>query len=108
MDLSGCNLEKLASREAVIDFVDKLCKLIDMKKFGETFCERFGLGLDHAAGYSVVQLIESSSITGHFSELWRKAYINVFSCKKFDPEAVKKFTQEFFEAKEVKNRFLIR
>lgn len=92
----------------MVDFVDKLCNLIKMKKFGETFCERFGLGLDYAAGYSVVQLIESSSITGHFSELWRTAYINVFSCKEFDSKAVENFTKEFFEAKDTTSTFLVR
>ncbi|GAI87213.1 unnamed protein product [marine sediment metagenome] len=33
---------------------------------------------------------------------------NIFSCKKFDPVVAKRFTRQFFRAKSVKNRFLIR
>jgi len=70
--------------------------------------ERFALHLDHAAGFSLVQLIESSSISGHFSELWNKAFINIFSCKLFDDKKAANFTKKFFKAKKIKKRILIR
>lgn len=108
INLSGCNLQKISTKEVLIEYVDKLCKLINMKKLGETIAENFGFGKDFTAGYSIVQLIETSSITGHFSNLWRKAYINVFSCQEFDPKAVEEFTKDFFEAEEIKTTFLVR
>ena len=79
-----------------------------MKRYGQPLVERFGFGMDFTAGYSLAQLIESSSITGHFSELWNSCYINIFSCKTFDRKKAREFTKEFFKAKKVKNRFIIR
>ena len=53
-------------------------------------------------------VIETSSITGHFSEHWKKAYINIFSCLKYDHELAEKFTKEYFGAKTIKSKLLVR
>ena len=108
MDLEGCAEEVLTSRRKLKEYVAKLCKLIKMKPYGKTLIPHFGTKVAFTKGYSLVQLIETSSITGHFSDLWGKAYINIFSCRKFNRTAAKKFTRRFFRAKSVKNRFLIR
>jgi S-adenosylmethionine/arginine decarboxylase-like enzyme len=108
MDLKGCDPKVLTSRKKLQEYVDKLCKLIKMKKFGKALIPYFGVKEAFTKGYSLVQLIETSSITGHFSDLWRTAYINVFSCQSFDHNLAREFTRKFFKAKKVKNRFLVR
>lgn len=108
MDLKECDLEVMSSKKKLQEYVDRLCEVIDMKKYGKTFIPYFGLNEAHTKGYSLVQLIETSSITGHFSEFWRTAYINVFTCKTFDKDAALKFTRDFFKAKKVTARYLIR
>lgn len=108
MDLYGCDKRVLTSKRKLQQYTDKLCNLIKMKKHGKTLLPYFGEKEAFTKGYSLVQLIETSSITGHFSDFWERAYINIFSCKKFDHLAAKKFTRRFFQAKEVRNRFLIR
>jgi S-adenosylmethionine/arginine decarboxylase-like enzyme len=108
MDLSGCDEKAISSAKKLKVYVDKLCKLIHMKKFGKTLIPYFGENKAFTKGYSLVQLIETSSITGHFSELWGKAYINIFSCQPFDHVKAREFTRKFFGAKKVKNRFLVR
>ncbi len=108
MDLHDCDLEVISSKEKLQEYVDELCKLIDMKKYGETLLPYFGLDKPFTKGYSLLQFIETSSITGHFSEHWKISYLNIFSCKKFDVEIAKKFTQEFFKAKKLKSTFLVR
>jgi S-adenosylmethionine decarboxylase len=108
MDLHDCDLEVMSSKKKLQEYVDKLCKVIDMKKYGKTNIPYFGLNESFTKGYSLVQLIETSSITGHFSEFWKTAYINVFTCKTFDKNAALKFTKEFFKAKKVNARYLIR
>ena len=95
-------------RSPLEEFIDKLCKLIKMKKYGEALIPYFGLDKPFTKGYSLVQLIETSSITGHFSENWRISYINIFSCKKYNHKLAEKFTKDFFKAKRVKSRLLIR
>jgi S-adenosylmethionine/arginine decarboxylase-like enzyme len=108
MSLYGCNKEIINSRKKLQEYVDKLCRLIKMKKYGKTILHYFGEKQPFTKGYSLVQLIETSSITGHFSDLWQSAYINIFSCRKYDHTAAKKFTRQFFQAKKVSNTFLIR
>lgn len=108
LDLYDCNKKVLSSKKSLQEYVDKLCKLIKMKKFGKTLLPYFGEKAAFTKGYSLVQLIETSSITGHFSEFWGRAYINIFSCKRFNHLTAKKFTRRFFQAKKAENRFLIR
>ena len=108
MDLYECNPEVIRSRKKLREYVTKLCKLLDMKKFGKTLLPHFGYNEAHTAGFSLLQFIETSSITGHFSELWNSAYVNVFSCREFDTEKAIAFTVEFFGAKRIVKRILPR
>jgi len=108
LDLSGCNLAVMSSKKKLTEYVNKLCNLIKMKKYGKIQLPYFGLEKPFTKGYSLLQFIETSSITGHFSEYWRKSYINIFSCKKYDHKLAEKFTQEFFKASSVRSTFLIR
>lgn len=108
MDLHECDLAVMQSRKKLKEYVDKLCPLIDMVKYGKLYTPYFGLQKPQTKGYSLLQFIETSSITGHFSEHWKISYINIFSCKTFDPKVALKFTKEFFKAKKVKSKFIIR
>ena len=108
MDLGGCDIKIIGSKKKLKQYTDKLCKLIKMKKYGKTLLPYFGEKEEFTKGYSLVQLIETSSITGHFSEFWRTAYINIFSCKKYNHALAKQFTRKFFKAKKMKVRYLVR
>ncbi len=108
MNVYDCSLDILTSPKSLKEYVTRLCVLIDMKKYGKTLLPYFGENAAYTKGYSLVQLIETSSITGHFSELWRTAYINIFSCKKFDARAARKFTKDFFLAGKIKTQLIIR
>jgi len=108
MDLYNCDIKVISSRKRIKEYVDTLCRLIRMKKFGKAFIPHFGESLGHTKGYSLVQFIETSSITGHFSELWKTAYINIFSCKRYDYIKARNFTKKFFKAESVKVRFIVR
>jgi len=108
LDLFDCNPKVIRSKKKILEYSNKICNLIKVKKYGKPICERFGFRRDFATGYSLVQLIESSSITGHFSELWNRVYINIFSCKNFDDRKATAFTKKFFKVKKIKNRVLIR
>ena len=99
MDLYECETEIITSKKQLKTYIDTLCDLIKMKKYGKALIPYFGEKAQYTKGYSLVQLIETSSITGHFSDHWHTAYINIFSCKKYDAAKAKKFTKEFFGAK---------
>jgi len=44
----------------------------------------------------MVQLIETSLISAHFANKSNVTYLDVFSCKAYDPEKVRTFAQEYF------------
>jgi S-adenosylmethionine/arginine decarboxylase-like enzyme len=108
LDLYECNPEIIRAKKALQEYIDKLCKLIRMKKYGKALIPHFGDKRPYTKGYSLVQLIETSSITGHFSELWNSAHINIFSCKKYDEKKATEFTKKFFQAKRMTKRFILR
>ena len=108
MDLFDCDKKIISSKKKLQEYTDKLCKLIKMKKYGKTLLPYFGEKEEFTKGYSLVQLIETSSITGHFSEHWKTAYINIFSCKEYNSDIAKEFTKKFFKAKKIKARLLVR
>lgn len=95
VNVYGCNKEFIKTPLKIQEFVDRLCKKIGMVKHGPTLIERFAEG--ELEGYSAMQFIETSSITLHFDETENRAFIDIFSCKYFDPETAKKFSQKFFE-----------
>ena len=68
LDLYECNNDTISSEEKIKEFAEKLCKILKMKAYGEPLTPYFGLKNEHTKGYSLLQFIETSSITGHFSE----------------------------------------
>ena len=97
IDLFGCDHEVLSSGEKIKQYAVELCKLIDMKRFGEPVVVRFGDD-PKVSGYSLAQLIETSLVSGHFAETDNSVYIDIFSCKYYDQEAAVEFTKKFFKA----------
>jgi S-adenosylmethionine decarboxylase len=108
LDLIECDPKIIRSKKKILEYLNKVCDLIKVKKYGKPIIERFGFQKDSATGYSLVQLIESSSVAGHFSELWNRAFINIFSCKLFNHKTAVGFTKKFFKAKKIKSRVIIR
>jgi len=95
IDIYDCEPGKIRSADTIRRFVVELCELIDMKRFGETQVVHFGED-ERVAGYSMVQLIETSLISAHFANLTNTTYLDVFSCKTYDPEIVGRFSQRYF------------
>ena len=95
IDIYNCTPWIIRSETAIRQFVIELCDLIQMKRFGETQIVHFGEE-ERVAGYSMVQLIETSLISAHFANQTHTTYLDVFSCKAYDPEVVKAFSQTYF------------
>jgi S-adenosylmethionine/arginine decarboxylase-like enzyme len=77
-----------------------------MVAYGEPQIVHFGTG--NKAGYTLVQLIETSNICGHFVEETNDMYLDVFSCKDFDPEVVKRVVSNYFHPTAQTSSFLVR
>jgi len=95
IDIYNCNPHTIRNADEIRRFVAELCDIIDMKRFGETQVIHFGAE-ERVAGFSMVQLIETSLISAHFANLTNTTYLDVFSCKHYDPEEVKSFAEKFF------------
>lgn len=108
LDLYECDDETISSEEEIQRFARELCGVLDMKAYGGPLTPYFGENQEHTKGYSLLQFIETSSITGHFSESTGAAYINIFSCREYDFKKVQEFTQAFFGAKRIQSRRLVR
>lgn len=96
IDVYNCNPDLIRSAEHIKQFVIELCDLIEMRRFGETTVIHFGEH-ENVAGYSMTQLIETSLISAHFANKTNTAYIDVFSCKPYNPDVVNDFAKDFFK-----------
>ena len=109
LNLYDCDLTIISSEEDIKRFVIELCdNVIKMKRYGEPLIPHFGHDNPLTSGYSLVQLIETSSVTAHFSEQKRSAYINIFSCAWFDPKKTAEFCKKFFNASRMTSHVLKR
>lgn len=113
LDLHGCDATTF-NRESIDGYFKQLCDAIAMVR-----CERFwwdDVGvpseeqqtLPHTKGTSAVQFILTSSIVIHTLDLLDVAYVNIFSCKEFDPATAKQISIEWFKAKACREHFIER
>jgi len=94
-DIYDCDPETIRDADEIKRFVYELCELIEMKRFGECVVVNFGED-ERVAGYSMTQLIETSLISAHFANASNTTYLDVFSCKPYDPALVEEFATRFF------------
>ena len=100
LNLYECDLIKISTKKHLQQFIKILCDdVIHMKRYGKALIPNFGHENPLTSGYSLVQFIETSSVTGHFSDTARSGYLNIFSCAYFDPQKTTKFCLDFFGAK---------
>lgn len=77
-----------------------------MVAYGEPQVVMFGTG--NKKGYTLVQLIETSNICAHFVEESNDMYLDVFSCKTFEPSTVEKVVNEYFLPLKIESRLILR
>lgn len=113
LDLHKCDVSTF-NRESLDGYFEKLCKAIKMEKCERYFWDDVGVPekerqtSPHTKGTSAVQFILTSTIVIHTLELLQSAYVNIFSCKKYDAELAERITKEWFDAKECKTHLIER
>jgi S-adenosylmethionine/arginine decarboxylase-like enzyme len=107
IDIYDCEPALIRSADHIRQFVKDLCELIEMKRFGETQVVHFGED-EKVAGFSMVQLIETSLISAHFANLTNATYLDVFSCKPYDPEVVRRFACDYFGGRRTRMNVTLR
>ncbi len=108
LDCSASPQKYIQNPDHICNFAKQLVVDIDMKAHGEPIVEHFATHDPDKAGYTLVQLIETSNITAHFVDKNGNIYMDIFSCKPFDIEAAIKTVQQYFEPKKIKKHFITR
>ena len=106
LDCGKCIPNAIRNPTVIANFSKHLVKKIDMVPYGEPQVVMFGSG--NKKGYTLVQLIETSNICAHFVEETNDMYLDVFSCKPFDPKHVKGVVNSFFVPERMNEQFLTR
>lgn len=113
LDLHGCD-PRTFNRKSIRRYFDELCEQINMVKCKVVFWDDVGVppkerqALSHTKGTSAVCFILTSSIVIHTLDLLYAAYVNIFSCKEFDPKIAAEFTKNWFIADSCITKFIKR
>ena len=113
LDLHGCDTSKF-NRESIKAYFEQLCDLIDMQREDLHFWDDVGVCDEdkqtspHTQGTSAVQFILTSSIVIHALDQMKAVYINIFSCKVYDPKVAEEFSVKWFAATDSSARTLDR
>ena len=106
LDCSKCLPHMIRNKSNITFFAKTLVKQIDMIPYGEPQVVHFGLG--DKAGYTMIQLIETSNIAAHFCEETNDMYLDVFSCKPFRPVVVRGLVNMYFYPQTINETFITR
>jgi S-adenosylmethionine/arginine decarboxylase-like enzyme len=99
LDIHNCKV--VFTRDTIQKFVEQLCLMIDMEREDLVFWdyaenpEEYDNAPAHLKGTSAVQFIRTSNITIHSLDELRQLYLNIFSCKSFEPQIVEEFVQKW-------------
>jgi S-adenosylmethionine decarboxylase len=108
LDCSHCNSSIVTDKDELITFVDELIKEIDMVIVGKPMVKHFPQRDPGKTGLSLVQLIETSSITCHCVDKTKDVYLDIFSCKEFSYEDAAEFVKLKLKPEHIRVDFLTR
>ena len=106
IDISDCN-NNIKSKEKIKEFLIEMVEKLKMKAVGKPIIKYLLPGQKNA-GFSALQLIETSDITCHFIEPNSSAYIDIFSCKEYKYQIAIEIIKEYFEPKNIKFKYILR
>ncbi len=113
LDLHNCDPSTF-NRKDIRNYFKQLCDLIDMERCKLCWWDDYGVPPKeeqtslHTKGTTAVQFMLTSNITIHALELLKSVYINIFSCKDFDTDSVKNFTEKWFKGELVHSQVIER
>ena len=113
LDLHGCDISTF-NRKSLTAYFEKLCDEIQMEREDLHFWDYDGVPEEeitkeaHLLGTSAVQFIKTSNIVIHTLDLLKAAYVNIFSCKKYDASVAEKITTDWFGASNCRSTLIER
>ena len=117
LDLHKCEITTFR-KNSIKNYFKQLCDLIDMERcklvfWNDQWWRKWFLPWTcstepHTEGITAIQFILTSNITIHTLVQLKQVHINIFSCKDFDPESVKSFTEYWFGGETVQDLLIKR
>lgn len=101
VDAASCDIDAITNYDTVYNFTKELVEAIDMVAYGEPQIVNFGEG--NKAGFTLIQLIETSNIAAHFCNETGDVYLDVFSCKDFEQFVVVDVFTKYFKPKLIRH-----
>lgn len=108
LDCSKCDKASISDGAHITEFIKTLVTRIDMTAFGEPQVMHFATHDPTKAGYSFIQMIETSNISGHMVDSNGDGYIDIFSCKPFDNDDVIALVNEYFKPSKIRVNYVTR
>ncbi|MBN2402045.1 MAG: S-adenosylmethionine decarboxylase [Spirochaetes bacterium] len=96
VDIHNCHPDYIRDKELIQQYVLQLSEILRMKCFGATQFSNMGSDTK-CEGCSMTQFVDSSLVSGRFAYKSNTAYIDIFSCKYYDPEVISHFTLSYFK-----------
>lgn len=107
-DISDCNREMIADEANHRAFLKELVEKIKMVAYGEPVLAHFATHDPSKGGYTIMQMIETSSITGHFVDSNGNAFVDVFSCLPFDIFTAANVIQKYYQPACLRQKMIYR
>jgi S-adenosylmethionine/arginine decarboxylase-like enzyme len=104
-DMAGCN-ESVNNPQTVSVFLRLLVGNLQMFPIGAPIVVY--VDTPEGKGVSGVQMITTSTITFHGDADGNCVYLDVFSCKEYDPKVVFELVKDFFKPQAITHKWLYR
>jgi S-adenosylmethionine/arginine decarboxylase-like enzyme len=99
--------KKIDDEKDIKKFFEELITALDMVPLTEFFCVKVNDKVD-GRGISAFQMITTSHIAMHFDDEGNNGFMDIFSCKKFDPRIVLEMVKEHFQPGNMMIQFVYR
>jgi S-adenosylmethionine/arginine decarboxylase-like enzyme len=96
LDCSGCNPVSMQNELLVRAWIGHLVDSIGMTPVGAPIVLYTAGDQADKAGFTVIQVIVTSSITAHFVDAAGHIYLDVFSCQEFSTDTVQASVRNAF------------
>lgn len=113
IDMHKCDPSTF-TRKSIRKYFKLLCEQINMEPEKLCWWDDYGLETElqqkesHTKGTTAVQFILTSNITIHTLDILKNVYINIFSCKDFDTDVARRFSEEWFKGNVVNSQVIER
>ncbi len=108
LDLGKCNPKKLSDLSFIFKFLNDLPTKIGMTKITQPYVFEYSGLVPQDKGITGFVVIAESHISIHTFQDKDYAFVDIFSCKYFDHEKVKKILIDAFESKNPKTNVIMR